>query len=323
MNATLIAVTLALLSAVAYATAAVAQERLAARTGPGGLRRLLAQGAWWSTVGLNSSGALLHVAALKFGPLTLVQPLGALTLVAAVPLGARVAGRSATHDEWRGTALTLVGLGALLPLTVGDGAPDRTLGTVAALAVAAIVLALVALLIQARRGRGLGHAAASGITSGAASALTQTLTVAGLALTWRFAIVGVLVAGLAVGGLLLSQTAYTGGLGAPLAVLTLANPMAAAAIGIALLGERVHGGPAGVALAGLGAVVAARGVVLLTRATHPAPTAPRLPEPRTPAEPLLVREPVVVAGPTLAAEPILAPDSILAPDPFLVSAPGR
>lgn len=324
MNATLIAVTLALLSAVAYATAAVAQERLAARTGPGGLRRLLAQGAWWSTVGLNAGGALLHVAALGFGPLTLVQPLGALTLVAAVPLGARAAGRRATHEEWQGTALTLAGLGALLPLTAG-GAPDATLGTVAALAVAAGVLALAALLTHGRRGRGLGHAAASGITSGAASALTQTLTVAGLALTWRFAVVGVLVAGLAVGGLLLSQTAYTEGLGAPLAVLTLANPLAAAAIGLSLLGERVHGGPAGVALAGLGAAVAGRGVVLLTRAPHGTPTALPDPEPPLTTEPRAAAEPrpIPFAGPAplVGPAPPAGPVPLAGPGPLVAVAP--
>ncbi|GAA2336023.1 hypothetical protein [Streptomyces cuspidosporus] len=324
MNATLIAVTLALLSAVAYATAAVAQERLAARTGPGGLRRLPAQGAWWSTVGLNSGGALLHVAALRFGPLTLVQPLGALTLVAAVPLGARAAGRRATPEEWLGTALTLVGLGALLPLTAG-GAPDATLGTVAALAVAAGVLALVALLTHGRRGRGLGHAAASGITSGAASALTQTLTVAGLALTWRFAVVGGLVAGLAVGGLLLSQTAYTEGLGAPLAVLTLANPLAAAAIGLSLLGERVHGGPAGVALAGLGAAVAGRGVVLLTRAPHGTPTVLPDPEPPLAARPRAAAQPrpIPFAGPAPLADaaPLAGPAPLADAAPLAGPAP--
>ncbi|MBU3868718.1 hypothetical protein KN815_33115, partial [Streptomyces sp. 4503] len=91
MNPTVIAVALALASAVAYATAAVAQERLAAGGRPGRMPRLLLRGAWWGAVGLNSTGALLHVAALRYGPLTLVQPLGALTLVAAVPLGARLA----------------------------------------------------------------------------------------------------------------------------------------------------------------------------------------------------------------------------------------
>ncbi len=69
----------------------------------------------------------------------------------------------------------------------------------------------------------------------------------------------------AVGGMLLSQRAYRGGLGAPLAVVNLANPLAAAAIGMVLLGERLQGGVPGLLLAGAGAFLAARGVVLLTR----------------------------------------------------------
>ncbi|MEU3679213.1 hypothetical protein AB0E92_36215, partial [Streptomyces griseus] len=115
MNATLLAVALSLVSAAAYAAAAVAQSRLAGRTDPAtGVLRLLGRGAWWSAVGLNAAGALLHVAALNFGPLTLVQPLGALTLVAAVPLGARYAGRRVARLEWRGALLTLGGLGLLM-----------------------------------------------------------------------------------------------------------------------------------------------------------------------------------------------------------------
>ncbi|MEU2021663.1 hypothetical protein ABZ565_05805 [Streptomyces sp. NPDC016469] len=271
MNATLAAVALSLVSAAAYAAAAVAQARLAGRTAPGtGTLRLLGRGAWWCAVGLNAGGALLHVAALKYGPLTLVQPLGALTLVAAVPLGARAAGRRVTVTEWRGTLLTLLGLGALL-LTAGGAAPHETLTMTEALAVGAGTMALVAGLSRPGARPGLRHAAASGITSGVASALTQTLTVAvtdhtGPLLDARLVVVAVLVSAFAMGGLLLSQTAYRGGLGAPLAVVTLANPVAAAAIGLALLGERFQGGPAGLVPALLGTVAAVRGVVLLTRA---------------------------------------------------------
>lgn len=68
----------------------------------------------------------------------------------------------------------------------------------------------------------------------------------------------------------LSQRAYRGGLGAPLAVVNLANPLAAAAIGMVLLGERIQGGAVGLLLAVGGALAAARGVLLLTR-TAPAP----------------------------------------------------
>lgn len=211
--------------------------------------RLLGRAAWWSAVGLNAAGALLHVAALKYGPLTLVQPLGALTLVAAVPLGARAAGRRVSPAEWRGTVLTLLGLGALL-LAVGGAAPHDTLSLAEALAVGAVAIALVAVLSRPGARPGLRHAAASGLASGVASALTQTLTVAttdrsGPLLSWRLVTVALLVSAFALGGLLLAQTAYRGGLGAPLAVVTLANPVAAAAIGVALLGEHLHGGARG------------------------------------------------------------------------------
>ncbi|WSY98735.1 hypothetical protein OG214_05250 [Streptomyces sp. NBC_00872] len=319
-GATVVAVTLSLLSAVAYAAAAVAQERLAARTAPkAGLLALLGSGAWWWAVGLNASGGLLHVVALAYGPLTVVQPLGALTLVAAVPLGARRAGRQVSREEWRGTAFTLVGLAAILLTAAGTGAqPNESLTLPQALGVGGVALTLVALLARPGARPGLPHAAASGVASGVASALTQTITVAaagggmpggpgagtdGLPL-WQVVVVAVLVAAFAVGGLLLSQTAYRGGLGAPLAVLTLANPVAAAVIGLTLLGERLQGGAAGIAAALVGAVVAARGVVLLTR---------------TPAARLLMEAPAgadsgPAPGPTARTEDARDVDVLLSPD---------
>ncbi|MGV9238274.1 DMT family transporter [Streptomyces nigra] len=277
MTATVLAVVLSLVSAVAYAAAAVAQERLASRSAGTGLLRLLGSGAWWGTVLLNATGALLHVIALKYGPLTVVQPLGALTLVAAVPLGARLAGRRVRAVEWRGTALTLTGLAVILVMASGP-APDDVLSTSEAIGVAAVTLALTGMLAWPGARPGLRHATASGFTSGVASALTQTVTVAATdhsapVLSLQVTGVAVLVAALAAGGLLLSQTAYRGGLGAPLAVVTLANPLAAAVIGLVLLGERLRGGPAGVLAAVAGAGLASWGVVLLTRAT-PAPTVP-------------------------------------------------
>ena len=271
MNATLLAVVLSLFSAVAYASAAVAQERLASRNPGSGLLRLLGSGAWWWSVGLNAAAALLHVAALKYGPLTVVQPLGALTLVAAVPLGARVAGRRVAAVEWRGTALTLVGLSAILVAASGP-APEDVLSVPEALAVAGVTATLIGVLARPGARPGLRHASASGFASGVASALTQTVTVAATDRTESLLgvqVIGValLVAAFATSGLLLSQTAYRGGLGAPLAMVTLANPMAAAAIGLALLGERLQGGAAGVLLALAGAGLASWGVLLLTRAT--------------------------------------------------------
>lgn len=309
MNATLIAVALSFVSAGAYAAAAVAQARLAGRTDPAaGALSMLRRGAWWSAVGLNAGGALLHVAALKYGPLTLVQPLGALTLVAAVPLGARTAGRRVSRTEWRGTLLTLLGLGALL-LAAGGAAPHDTLSLPEALGAGAVTMALVAGLSRPGTRPGLRHAAASGITSGVASALTQTLTVAatdhsGPLLSWRLVTVALLVSFFALGGLMLSQTAYRGGLGAPLAVVTLANPVAAAAIGLVLLGERLQGGLLGLVPALIGAAAAVRGVILLSRTQAAGPAdADVTPAPAPPGQPSRV----VISGPPVprAAEPLV------------------
>ncbi|KMS75157.1 membrane protein [Streptomyces viridochromogenes] len=282
MNATLLAVVLSLFSAAAYAAAAVAQERLASRAAGSGLLQLVGSGAWWGSVLLNGSGALLHVVALKYGPLTVVQPLGALTLVVAVPLGARIAGRRVSAVEWRGTALTLVGLAAIL-VTASGHAPDEVLSTSEALAVAAVTVTLIGMLSRPGARPGLRHATASGFASGVGSALTQTVTVAvtdhsAPLLSLQVAGVALLVAALAASGLLLSQTAYRGGLGAPLAVVTLANPLAAAVIGLVLLGERLQGGAAGILLALAGAGLASWGVVLLSRAT-PEPAVTHAPAP--------------------------------------------
>ncbi|MEV6174580.1 hypothetical protein AB0L99_41030 [Streptomyces sp. NPDC051954] len=306
MSGTLVAVVLSLFSAVAYAAAAVAQERLASRTQGTSLLRLLGTGAWWSSVALNASGAVMHIVALRYGPLTVVQPLGALTLVAAVPMGARMAGRRVSAVEWRGTAFTLVGLAAILVVASGSE-PGQVLSVSEALAVAGVSAALIGVLGRPGDRSGLRHATASGFASGVGSALTQTVTVSatdgsGPLLSWQVIAVALLVAVFAVGGLLLSQFAYRGGLGAPLAVVTLANPLAAAVIGLSLLGEGLHGGALGVLLALAGAALASWGVVLLTRVT---------PE-NHPVAAVLALEPE-----SASPEPALAP-APPSPDPALV-----
>ncbi|WP_371543973.1 hypothetical protein OG266_07625 [Streptomyces sp. NBC_00554] len=276
-----LAVALSLVSAVCYATAAVVQERTAAGTPD--LRDALTRVSWWWAVLLNATGALLHVVALRYGPLTLVQPLGALTLVVAVPLGSLAARRRTSGTQWRGMALTLVGLTALLTATASGNAPDSTLRTtevlLIALAAATVIMALVRIAPS-----GLGFAAASGIASGVGSTLAQKLAV-GPTVSWSAAVVAVLTVSFAAAGLVLSQKAYRSGLGGPLALLTLVNPVTASVIGITLLGEGFQYGATGTLLALAGAAAAARGVVLLSRSQshHDHPDGgygrPRVPRP--------------------------------------------
>ncbi len=321
----LLAVALSLVSAICYAMAAVVQERTAAGTAD--LRGALARGSWWGAVALNAAGALLHVVALRYGPLTLVQPLGVLTLVVAVPLGSLAARRRTSGTQWSGMALTLVGLTALLTVIASDNAPDSTLGTAGVLVVALGAAAVIAVLVRFASGPsargGLAFAAASGIASGVGSTLAQKLAV-GPELSWSVALVTVLTVAFAAGGLLLAQQAYRSGLGGPLALLTLVNPVAASAIGLTLLGEGIQYGMTGTLLALAGAAAAGRGVVLLSRPQTPAQPQiqtqrqsephldggydqPRAPRPTAPAA-------VPSAAPTAVptAVPVLRPARILA-----------
>jgi hypothetical protein len=85
---------------------------------------------------------------------------------------------------------------------------------------------------------------------------------------------GVAVALLASAGLLFAQSAYRAGLGAQLATSTLVNAVAAATIGLAVLGEHYAAGTTGVVLALGAAALAGRGVLLLSGPAEPAEPAP-------------------------------------------------
>ncbi|MEU8543658.1 DMT family transporter [Streptomyces sp. NPDC048717] len=269
MSSLALSVLLALVSAVAYAAAAIVQERVAAsaavpRYAP--LRRP----AWWGAVLLNAVGAALHVAALAFGPLSLVQPMGALTIVFALPLAALFVGRRAGRTAWRGALMATVGLAGLLSLAGGTAeqplASDerRLLALVTFGAVAALFT--LAHLVRRPALRGMVLAAAAGVAFGIASVFTKTVAMdfhfAAPLAEWASLLV---LSALAVTGLLLSQAAYRGaGLAAPLAMVTVVNPVIAATVGLTLFGESFrYGAAGGVAALACGAVTAG-GLVLLT-----------------------------------------------------------
>ncbi|MER6098282.1 DMT family transporter [Streptomyces sp. NPDC001728] len=277
MSPLVLSVLLALVSAVAYAGAAIVQERVAASVG-GPRYAPLRNPAWWGSVLLNGIGATLHVAALAYGPLSLVQPLGALTIVFALPMAAVFVGRRTGRRAWRGAVMATAGLAGLLSLTSGAGGRtladgDRwlltacTFGVVAGLFTAAHLVGRSVL-------RSIVLAAAAGVSFGIASVFTKAVaeewTPEAPFAEWT----GLLVlSALAVTGLFLSQASYRGaGLAAPLATVTVVNPVVAAAVGLTLFGESFRYGAAGTVAALICGAVAAGGLVQLTldRMTDPA-----------------------------------------------------
>ncbi|WP_309059561.1 DMT family transporter [Streptomyces sp.] len=271
MSALALSVLLSFVSAVAYAGGAIVQEQVAASS-PGDQQYApLRRPGWWAAVALNGLGGLLHVVALAYGPLSLVQPLGALTIVFALPMAALFVGRRAGATAWRGAIMATVGLAGLLSLV---GASDaQSLDTAQRVAAALVTaVAVVALMIAARAVhrhpavRSILLATASGIAFGMSSVFTKTVAVdwtggVSAADLPSLAAIGVL----ATAGMLLSQASYRGaGLAAPLATLTVVNPVVAAAVGITMFGETFRYGTTGTALALSCGVVAAGGLILLT-----------------------------------------------------------
>ncbi|MET7496512.1 DMT family transporter [Streptomyces sp900116325] len=263
-----LSVLLSLISAVAYAAGAIVQERVAT-AGDGRSFAPLRNSVWWVAVALNGVGAVLHVMALAYGPLSLVQPLGALTIVFALPMAALFARRRARATAWRGAIMATVGLAGLLALT--GNKESHTLGGPQQLMLATVTFGGVALLVLIAKGmrapvvRSVVLAAGAGVAFGIASVFTKTV-----AMQWASGSVGaglptlVVIAALASAGLLLSQSAYRGaGLTAPLATVTVVNPVIASAVGITLFGEQFRHGTAGAFLALACGAVAAGGLIML------------------------------------------------------------
>ncbi|MCX4766812.1 DMT family transporter [Streptomyces sp. NBC_01275] len=270
MSALALSVVLSLISAVAYAGGAIVQERVAVSS-PDEEYAPLRRPSWWAAVALNGLGGLLHVVALAYGPLSLVQPLGALTIVFALPMAALFVGRRAGATAWRGAIMATVGLAGLLSLVGTSDA--QSLSTPQRMGAAVVTAgAVVALMVAGRAAhrhpavRSVLLATASGIAFGMSSVFTKTVAVdwtggVSAADVPSLAVIGVL----ATAGMLLSQASYRGaGLAAPLATLTVVNPVVAAAVGITMFGETFRYGTTGTALALSCGVVAAGGLILLT-----------------------------------------------------------
>ncbi|MFD5871200.1 DMT family transporter [Streptomyces sp. NPDC060322] len=324
MSSLALSVLLSLVSAVAYAAGAIVQERVAA-TGDSGPYAPLRNGFWWVAVALNGVGALLHVVALAYGPLSLVQPLGALTIVFALPMAALFVHRRAGRTAWRGALMATVGLAGLLALTGSAGShslagPEQVMLAVGT-AGAVVALMLLARGLHRPMMRSVVLATGAGIAFGMASVFTKTVAVEWTSGSVTSGVPTLLViAGLAAAGLLLSQAAYRGaGLTAPLATVTVVNPVVAAAVGLTMFGEQFRYGVTGTLLAvGCGALAAA-GLVLLTmervgaeqRTRERAESGARAPE--APAEGEGAGHPVVLPEP---AKPALPQGAAVLPDPF-------
>jgi hypothetical protein len=280
MTDLIITITLCVAVAIVYATAALIQARHAHLA----VRELARVPVLWMALTLNGLGAALHVTSLAFGPLSLIQPLGVLTLVIAVPLAALTAKRRVTRLELTGVTSTVIGLAGLTMLiTTAGGTDTLTSPELIGLIVATVAVITVVGLHGRRPGASpLWQAVAGGAAFSVCSALCQTVVVtvgdagAGVLLRPVTILAVAAIASFAIAATVLTQRSYRNGLGAPLAVTNLVNPASATTIGVVLLGEQLGTTPAEIVLAVACALLSGFGVAQLARARdvaelHPEP----------------------------------------------------
>jgi hypothetical protein len=280
-----LAAALALLAAALFAVAAAVQQRSAAAVpddragGPALLLTLVRQPLWWLGSLADLSGYAAQAAALGLGSLLLVQPLLVTSLLFALPLGARWAGRDLRRSDWTWSVL----LAGALALFVVSGEPTAGLDRAGARAwlPAAVVLGLLLCGCLAgaavRRGttRAVLLAVATGVLYGLAAALTKGVVsvlddgVVTLLTSWETYALALSLGA----GTLLQQSAFQAGdLAASLPAVTVGEPVVAVGVGVAVLQEQLQADGAEWALiAGLVVVMAAATVALARSAARAQP----------------------------------------------------
>lgn len=273
MGALFWAVALSVLSAASYAAAAVVQERLAEH-GQRGLAR------WAIALLLTVGGVALHLIALNFGTVAVVQALGTLTLLFALPISMVRYHTKISAAGWSDAILTVAGLAVILSLSVESDEPALLSDTVArylaAITLATVVVLTVASWPSGPRMRAVLLAAAAGVAFGIGSVMSKAvlgeITEHGIRSVSWLVLAAIVV--FSAGGYLLGQFSYQGaGLAAPLATVSVTNPLVAAIAGVVVFDESFRHGVAGRVVVILAGIVMTLGVIGLSRRSA-APTEP-------------------------------------------------
>lgn len=297
-----LAVALALGASLLFAFGTAAQQHSAGTVpddrgrGPGLVLLLVRRPLWWAGAVSDVAGYVAQAAALGLGSLLLVQPLLITTLLFALPLSARFAGRRSSRSDWAWAVLLSGALAAFLAI----GAPSA--GTQRAdlrqwLPTAVVLSLLIGGSLAgaaARRGasRALLLGVATAVAYGVAAPLTKAVVdllghgIGAVAGSWETYVLAVCL----VGGSLLQQSAFQAGdLRASLPVVTVGEPVVAVAIGMVVLGERLAAN--GVQWVLIALLVAAMGTATVALARSAARPRPGSPAPAADARPFRAERP--------------------------------
>ena len=277
-----LAIALALVASVLFAVATALQHRAAVAVpdeharGTRLVRQVIRSRQWWIGAVFGGAGYLAHAAALGVGSLLVVQPLLVATLLFALPLSARWAGRRLTRWDWMWSGVLAGALAAFLlighPDAGAERAPVHAWLPAAAVVGTGMAVCLVAAAVRRGTPRAVLLAVATAAAYGVGSALTKgavSLLPHGLGAffgAWEPYLLAVAMGA----GALTEQSAFQAGhLQASLPAVTVGEPVIAVALGVTVLREHLHArGPGLVLIAGLVVVMAAATIALARSAAR-------------------------------------------------------
>ena len=249
---TVLAVTLALLSAATFAISTSVQHQAAEKAPESAqsvvalLGYLVRRPLWLLGQLLATCAFALHASALHAGPIAVVQPIVVSGIVWAVPARAAISRRMPSVTELRAVLVTAAGLAVFLVASDPTAGEDASLGagTIALIGLGVLV-AGAAEVAAARAGDrrrkafflgGVGGVL-FGLVAGFLKLALQELNDGGLgAMLLAWPTYGVLLAG--AGGVLTNQRAYrTAGLSASMPALNIVNGLTSLVIGFTVFSE--------------------------------------------------------------------------------------
>jgi drug/metabolite transporter (DMT)-like permease len=274
-------VVLAVISALLFAVGTVLQQKAgmetaATTTNSRLVLRMARHPVWLAGIACDTFGFIAQAAALRLGQLAVVQPLLVLSVVFALPLGARLSDQRVRRREAVAATLVVVGLIVFLAIAnTADGRSEASLGewAIAGIACAAVCAALV---LFGRHGAAARRAALLGAAAGVLFALSAALTksvvdelhlgVVHVVASWEpYALIGVGYVSLTLNQLALNTRA----LAATLASSTALDPIVSVILGLTLFAEQLHASGLEAAGAFVGLAAALLGVTVLARAEVP------------------------------------------------------
>jgi drug/metabolite transporter (DMT)-like permease len=271
-------VSLALVASLLFALGTVLQQRVAMRASDAEahsvwvLLRLARSPVWLGGIVLTWVGFGFHAAALSNGQLVLVQPILAMTVVFALPIGARLSAQRIGRRDFGAALLATAGLAVFLVIS-DPAAGIEEPGAGAWLAWGGAMLAIGAALTATGLHRHPAAKAAlagtaAGVLFGLHGAITKAMTDqlhGGLdALLGGWALWGVLIVGAI--SMSISQIAlHAGDLPPAIATESIFSPLIAVVLGLGLFEETIHSTAAGFVASLLALAAMMAGVAMLSR----------------------------------------------------------